>query len=198
MGIAHDLLRFFRRWLADPRHVGAIAPSGRALADLITRQIHGRSGRVAEFGAGTGVFTRALLSRGVHEANLVLIERDEEFATCLRQRFPRAHVLTMAAERFGEWARAERFAAGAIVSGLPLLNLAHDSRRHILAGAFTSLGGDGALYQFTYGLTCPVPAPLLEHFQLEAECVGRVLRNLPPAAVYRIHRRRPAALAAFA
>ncbi|MCY1009325.1 hypothetical protein OV079_27925 [Nannocystis pusilla] len=198
MAIARDILRFFHRWLADPRHIGAIVPSGRALADLITRHVHGRSGRVAEFGAGTGAFTRALLSRGVREANLVLIERDEEFATCLRRRFPRAHVLTMEAERFGEWAQAERFAAGAIVSGLPLLNLTHDSRRHILSGAFSSLCGDGALYQFTYGLTCPVPGALLEHLQLEAICMGRVLRNLPPAAVYRIHRRRSISVAAFA
>jgi phospholipid N-methyltransferase len=198
MAMVQDAVHFLRRWLADPHHVGAIAPSGRALANLITRQIHARSGRIAEFGAGTGVFTHALLKRGVREGNLVLIERDEAFAERLRERFPHAHVLAMDAERFGEWARAERFAAGAIVSGLPLRNFAYDSRRHILASAFASLCGDGALYQFTYGLACPVPAALLERLQLEASRVGYVLRNLPPATVYRIQRRQTVGAAAFA
>lgn len=196
--MAHDALHFLHRWFADPRHVGAVAPSGRALAELITRHIHGRSGRIAEFGAGTGVFTHALLRRGVREGNLVLIERDETFAARLRERFPHAHVLAMDAERFGEWARAERFAAGAIVSGLPLRNFAQDSRRHILASAFASLCGDGAFYQFTYGFACPVPAALLERLQLEATRVGCALRNLPPATVYRLRRRRCVGAAAFA
>ncbi|MGO4701828.1 class I SAM-dependent methyltransferase [Dyella sp. 2RAB6] len=192
--MTHDAVHFLRRWFADPRYVGAIAPSGHALAELITRRIHARSGRIAEFGAGTGVFTRALLKRGVREGNLVLVERDEAFAARLRERFPRAHVLAMDAGGFSSWARAERFAAGAIVSGLPMRNLGLDSRLRILAGAFASLCGDGALYQFTYGLACPVPAVLLDDLQLEASRVGLVLRNLPPATVYCIRRRmRPAA-----
>jgi phospholipid N-methyltransferase len=196
--MTHDALHFLRRWWADPRHVGAIAPSGRALAGLITRGIHGRSGRIAEFGAGTGAFTQALLGRGVREGHLVLVERDEAFAARLRERYPRAHVLAMDAARFGEWARAERFAAGAIVSGLPLRNFTPDSRRHILAGAFASLCGDGALYQFTYGFACPVPPALLDGLRLEAIRVGRVLFNLPPATVYRIQRRHAIGVAAFA
>lgn len=196
--MVNDAVHFLRRWCADPRHIGAIAPSGHALAELITRRIHARSGRIAEFGAGTGVFTRALLRRGVREGHLVLVERDEAFAARLRERFPRAHVLAMDAEHFCAWARAERFAAGAIVSGLPLRNLDFDSHRRILSSAFASLCGDGALYQFTYGLACPVPAMLLQHLQLEAARIGYVLRNLPPATVYRIQRQRSAGAAAFA
>ena len=193
MSMARDTLLFLQRWLTDPRHVGAIAPSGRMLSELITRHIHGRSGRIAEFGAGTGVFTRALLARGVRERNLVLVERDEAFADCLRERFPQAQVLAMEAEGFAEWARGERFAASAIVSGLPLLSLGNDCRRRVLASAFASLCSDGALYQFTYGLTCPVPSTLLEHMRLEAACVGYAWRNLPPATVFRIQRRPPVA-----
>ena len=198
MPILHDTRLFLQRWLVDPRRVGAIAPSGRALAELMTRRVHARSGRIAEFGAGTGVFTRALLARGVSEGQLVLVERDEAFADRLRERFPRAHVLTMDATRFGEWARAERFAAGAIVSGLPLLNLDGDSRRHILSSAFSGLNREGVLYQFTYGLTCPVPMSLLMSLELEATSMGRAWLNLPPASVFRIQRRPPLPIAAVA
>lgn len=189
---------FLRQWVRDPVKTASVAPSGRQLARLMVAQLVPGSARVAELGAGTGVFTRALLRRGVREGHLVLVERDEAFAARLRERFPRAHVLAMDAEHFCAWARAERFAAGAIVSGLPLRNLDFDSHRRILSSAFASLCGDGALYQFTYGLACPVPAMLLQHLQLEAARIGYVLRNLPPATVYRIQRQRSAGAAAFA
>jgi len=60
----------------------------------------------------------------------------------------------------------------------------------ILAGAFGLLREDGAFYQFTYGLSCPVSARILERLGLKATCVGRAYLNIPPAAVYRIDRRK--------
>ena len=58
-----DLQRFLRSWVGNPLRVGAIAPSGVSLAQLITSEISEESGPVLELGAGTGVFTRALLAR---------------------------------------------------------------------------------------------------------------------------------------
>ena len=48
---------------------------------------------------------------------------------------------------------------------------------------------DGAFYQFTYGWRCPVPAAVRRQLDLQATHLGRVWRNLPPAAVWRIERR---------
>jgi len=61
----------------------------------------------------------------------------------------------------------------------------------IVATAFGHLGTGGALYQFTYGWRCPVPRPILDRLGLKAVVVGRAMRNLPPATVYRISRRAP-------
>ncbi len=47
-----------------------------------------QTGRVVEFGPGTGRFTEAILARGVPPANLTLFELDDEFAAHLRARFP--------------------------------------------------------------------------------------------------------------
>lgn len=183
-----DLLHFLRCWISDPIGIGAIAPSSTALARLITSEITCRSGRVIELGAGTGAFTRALRARGVREANLVLVEQNANFETLLRLRFPLAQVLRMDAAHLGDWARDEPVRAGAVVSGLPLLNLTPAQVSAILAGAFSCLDDQGAFYQFTYGMGCPVPKRFLDELGLEATRIGRALRNLPPAAVYRIRR----------
>ena len=53
----NDFLSFFLSWMSAPRRVGAIAPSGAALADLITREITASTGPVLELGPGTGAFT---------------------------------------------------------------------------------------------------------------------------------------------
>lgn len=192
-----DLLYFLRQWIADPVHIGAIAPSGNALARLITSEISGDSGRVIELGAGTGAFTRALRARQVSERDLVLVEQNADFEARLRAGFPQACVLRMDAQDLGAWARERHACAGAVISGLPLLNLTPPRIRAILAGAFACLGDSGAFYQFTYGRACPVPRDVLDALGLEATRIGRVWCNLPPASVYRI-RRRPVRAAAAA
>ena len=75
-----DLLPFFRAWVADPKRVSAISPSSSALAELITSEISPATGSVLELGPGTGVFTRALIARGLDEGDLTLVEAGAEFA----------------------------------------------------------------------------------------------------------------------
>ncbi|MGO7961755.1 SAM-dependent methyltransferase, partial [Rhizobium leguminosarum] len=54
---------------------------------------------------------------------------------------------------------------------------------------FSNLRPHGAFYQFTYGPQCPVPVEILDSLGLVAKRIGWTLRNIPPAAVYRISRR---------
>jgi phosphatidylethanolamine/phosphatidyl-N-methylethanolamine N-methyltransferase len=74
-----ERLLFWRSWLRNPSRVGAIAPSGRALARLMTARITAADWPVIELGPGTGTFTRALLARGVPEHRLALVEADPAF-----------------------------------------------------------------------------------------------------------------------
>lgn len=194
--IANGLLLFFRSFTSAPRTVGAIAPSGSALANMITRDINGATGKVLELGPGTGVFTQALLKQGVKEGDLTLIEYGSDFMRLLQRRFPHAQVLWMDAAWIATQKVFEPATFGAVVSGLPLLNMPPNKVDAILAGVFKSLRSDGAMYQFTYGVRCPISHQQLEEFGLQASCVGRVLMNVPPASVYRITRRQPAIQAA--
>jgi phosphatidylethanolamine/phosphatidyl-N-methylethanolamine N-methyltransferase len=186
-----DLIPFFRAWISNPLRVAAVAPSGNALADLITREISSDTGPVLELGPGMGAFTRALLARGVSEPDLTLIEYGSDFVRLLSVRFPSARVLWMDASWLAREKIFEGAPLGAVVSGLPLLAMPPRKVMAILAGAFGHLRPGGAFYQFTYGPRCPVPRPLLDRLGLKATRIGRALVNVPPAAVYRISRRAP-------
>lgn len=186
-----DYFQFFRSWVSDPLRVAAVAPSGDSLSRLITKEIVPSDGPVLELGPGTGVFTRALIERGVCESDLTLVEYGSEFASILQHRFPQARVLWMDASKL---ARCELFAEatlGAVVSGLPLLSMSPRKVMSILSGAFGYIRPEGCFYQFTYGPRCPVPQSILDRLDLKATRIGGTVRNLPPAAVYRIARRDP-------
>lgn len=193
-----DTVSFLRAWLRAPRSVGAVMPSGPALARLMTTHVNHLDGPVIELGPGTGVFTRALLARGVPTHRLALIEADPVLANVLIRRYPGAHVLSMDAARLGSTRPLfgdER--ASAVISGLPLLSMPAAQVSAIIQGVFDrQLRADGAFYQFTYGPRCPLPRSLLERLNLEAVRIGSALFNLPPAAVYRIGRRRRERVAA--
>lgn len=192
-GVA-DAIRFIRAGLGKPRQIGALLPSGPALARLITSEIGAATGRVIELGPGTGVFTRALIDRGVRERDLILVETNDEFAPLLRRTFPEARLLQCDAARLAASDLGDAEPVRAVISGLPLLNMPLRKVFAIVSAAFGYLEAGGALYQFTYGRGCPIPRPILDRLGLKAVVVGRALRNLPPATVYRITRRAPLAV----
>ncbi|EKS9798081.1 MULTISPECIES: class I SAM-dependent methyltransferase [Burkholderia] len=190
-----EWLLFLRTWLRHPRRVGALAPSGPALAALITADIPRDGATVIELGAGTGVFTRALLARGVTSDRLVLVEADPAFANTLRHQFPALRVMQMDAAQLGmtgDFFGGAR--ADAIVSGLPLVAMPVERAVAIVRCAFARhLAADGAFYQFTYVPRCPIPARDLEAMRIRAVRVGVAWMNFPPAIVYRFERRIDAA-----
>ena len=167
-------ISFFTRFLAHPMRVGAIAPSGRALARAIAAAAD-LSGEVLELGPGSGVVTAALLARGLPPERLTLIECDERFAQALRLQFAGARVLHGDAFAFETLVAEARFST--VISGLPLLNYPKDKGRTLIAAA---LRHSASFVQFSYGPFAPVAPPDGASVRLAA----RVWRNLPPAGVW--------------
>lgn len=188
-----DWWLFLRAWTGGPRRIGAIAPSGTGLANLIVSRIEPADAPVLELGAGTGVFTQALVDKGIPPRDITLVECEECFAQVLRERFPGARVLTIDADRLGDLPPGSWPPLGAVVSGLPLLTMPPHKVAAILRAAFRRLRPGGAFYQFTYGLRSPVPRRLAERLGLRITRVGKVHLNLPPATVYRITQALPSA-----
>jgi phosphatidylethanolamine/phosphatidyl-N-methylethanolamine N-methyltransferase len=182
--MASDLALFMRQLVRNPRTISAMAPSSRRLAAAITAGIGPETGQVAEFGPGTGVFTRAILDRGVAHGNLTVFELNPDFATSLRAKFPGIAVVNAGAQTIADHCAG----VGAIVSGLPLLSFPPDLNRAIFTAALQVLRPDGAIQQFTYGPKPPLPDDIRQELGLTLTPGPRVWLNLPPARVY-IYRR---------
>jgi phosphatidylethanolamine/phosphatidyl-N-methylethanolamine N-methyltransferase len=178
----NDNLRFLRALIARPKHVGAVAPSSRALARAIARQIDpARPGPVLELGPGTGVITAALLARGLAPERVTVVEYDSEFAAAIAARFPGVHVIEGDAfdlTRTLGPRRSELFAG--IVSGIPLLNFPMPRRRAYVESLTGRLTPGAALIQFSYGMHAPAAAPPGHR----VTCAALVWANLPPARVW--------------
>jgi phosphatidylethanolamine/phosphatidyl-N-methylethanolamine N-methyltransferase len=179
-----DLALFMRQLVRNPKTISAMAPSSRGLARAITEGIGPQTGRVAEFGPGTGVFTRALLDRGVPPHDLTLFELNPDFALALRTRFAGVTVVTGGAQTIADHCAD----VGAIVSGLPLLSFPAALNRAIFRGALAAMRPDGVFHQFTYGPTPPLPDEIRREMNLIVTPGPRIWRNLPPARVYTYRR----------
>jgi len=192
---------FFRQWLRHPLSIAAISPSSRQLARQMLNELPYQARRVVELGGGTGVFTQALLERGVEPGDLMVVELNEELHHHLRRRFPDVHVACADARDLPEAARRSGFAAGgpadAVISGLGLLSMTRESQRAILDAAFRVMHREGRFIQFTYGPVCPVSRDVLADLGLSARRGSFAWLNVPPATVYVLTRNRSRAVPAI-
>ncbi len=184
-----EIATFAKAWLRAPLKVGSVFPSGAVLARAITSEISAATGPVLELGPGTGVFTRALLARGVVAENLTLLEFDPKLARLLCTHFPGVRIVSACATKLDSLGLYDESSVGAIVSGLPLLSMPHGMIYRILEGAFSQLSENGAIYQFTYRPLCPVPRKVMRELNLQSVCTSFSLRNLPPAWVFAIRKK---------
>jgi len=185
--VATEPARFFLNWLQNPLTVGAVAPSGRELARLMTAGLSSGA-RVVELGAGTGTLTQAILERGVHASDLHIIEQNEDFASILRGRFPSCEVVAGDAEHLARHLHGLRGSVDFVISGLPLLLFTAARKARVLQQALTMLARGGCIHQFTYGGRCSVGRALLARYGLRASLLGVAALNIPPAFVYRLSR----------
>ncbi len=182
---------FFWQWVQHPRETGAISPSSPFLARAMAREaVAAGDGMVIELGAGTGVITQALVEAGVTPERLLIVEKNPSLAKALRRRFADARIVEGDATQIDRiMHRHDGMAVSAIVSGLPLILF--DLRRQyaLLKKSFDVLKPQGRFLQFTYGPTVPVPRQIPERLALRAERAAFILRNVPPATLWRFERK---------
>jgi phosphatidylethanolamine/phosphatidyl-N-methylethanolamine N-methyltransferase len=191
IGYSCGPLLFLSSLLNNPLKVGALAPSSPKLSQLMASRVDPDKSPVLEIGAGTGVITRALLRKGISPEQLCVIEQDPSLAAFLRRTFPNVCV------RRGEALDASYILAeeaigkvNTVVSSVPLRNLPMADQIETVQAMMSALARGGQLIQFTYAAGCPIPNQKLG---LQAECLGRVWMNFPPAAVWRFTRNRASA-----
>jgi phosphatidylethanolamine/phosphatidyl-N-methylethanolamine N-methyltransferase len=179
----NDEVHFFRSWIEKPLAMGAVAPSGKALARTMAAYVDPRSpGPIVELGPGTGAITEALVAQGVDPARLVLVEFNPTFCRLLRERYPTATVVQGDAYGLRQMlSDLLRQPAAAVVSGLPLFTKPLKLRLRLLFEAFSLMAPGAPFVQFTYAAISPIPRTLEG---VRSQASERVWSNIPPARVW--------------
>ncbi|WP_214410373.1 class I SAM-dependent methyltransferase [Sphaerisporangium fuscum] len=194
--MANDTALFFGQFMRSPGTTGAVAPSSRRLARLVTTPVPEKGDPViVELGPGTGVFTdeiqRRLGGRGDHLA----VEINPRLAARLADRHPAAKIVVADAVNLPQLlAKHGHERADVVVSGLPWAAFPGELQDRLLEAIIGTLSPEGAFTTFAYVHARTLPPALrfrrrlLERFE-EVVASRTVWGNVPPAFVY--HARRP-------
>ncbi len=178
---------FFRQWLRSPKSMGSVIPSSRVLAEVIAASAVWKPGQyVVELGGGTGAITQGLIARGIPRDRLVVIELDESLYDWLSTHLPGSLVVRGDATKLDRILQDHGIEnVSTVISGLPMLGMPFDFQKAIVGQGLAALGAEGAMLQYSYSPVSPVPARKLG---IKAELVRYVLRNFPPATIWRYRR----------
>lgn len=183
-------LTFFGRFLRNPRQVGALAPSSRALArEMISGLSLSHATRIVELGPGTGVFTREVIDALPVGARFLAVDIDPHFCERLSARWPSLDCECGSAADLGRMLDARKWGgADYILSGLPFASLPTDLSRAIFAAVQHALVPGGTFTTFQYIHAYPTPGAAAFRREMAARfgtMASRrvVLGNVPPAFV---------------
>lgn len=175
---------FFRQWLRSPKSMGSVIPSSQALARAIADAVKWQPGQyVVELGGGTGAITQGLLERGIPRDRIIVIELDQQLYEFLQQRLPGSQVIKGDATKLdGILEKMGVDNVSTVVSGLPMLGMPFEFHKAIVGQGLKAVGDRGHMLQYTYSPLPPVPARKLG---IRARLCRYVMRNFPPATVWR-------------
>jgi phosphatidylethanolamine/phosphatidyl-N-methylethanolamine N-methyltransferase len=213
-----DYRVFWRQFRQAYNSTGAVLPSGRGLAAALSRFVRDgnavaagnnnatKARHILEVGPGTGAVTLQIIHDLGPDDRLVLVERNEQFVSHLKQRLAEMPIAQSVRDRISLIHAAvedlpDNELFDLIVSGLPLNNFAVDIVQQILSKLSRLLAPGGTLSFFEYvavrrakSLVCS-PADR-ERLQGIARVLGGflkaevrrdlVLANVPPAWVHHV------------
>ena len=140
------------RFLRNPRTIGAVSASSRAMARIMVDTIPtDRPVAVVELGPGTGSFTGAIVARVAKGSRIFAIDVEQAFINQVRRRWPSVECVCASAVDL-EQLVAERGLEPVdhIVSGLPFASLRVEETRRILDGIERTLRPGGTFTTFMY------------------------------------------------
>ena len=186
-----DRSLFFQQFLRRPTVTGAVAPSSAALARRMVERVDFQAAQVVvEYGPGTGVFTREVISRLRPDATFLAFELNPELVGVVRRRFPEARVYQDSATRVEHYLQLNgRDHIDAVISGLPWAAVPGRLQYEILDPTIRLLRRGGTFSTFAYlqGLVLPAGVRLrrlLNRRFSRVEVSPVTWLNMPPAVVY--------------
>jgi phospholipid N-methyltransferase len=172
---------FLKRFVRKPTQVGSVVPSSPFLTKAMMNKIKWDEARyVAELGAGTGVFTRAIVRSLNPDGKVFVFEIDTALKTMIENEHPDLPI-------YGDATELRRIIDGQgisqldyVVSSLPFAVLPPKVTASILDAVDKSLKPGGKLIAYQYS------KHMKNYFEKRFENVrlSFVLYNVPPAFVY--------------
>ena len=183
-------MSFITEAMLRPKNIGAVAPSSKILAKLMTESADLKHAKVVvELGPGTGVFTELILQEIPESAAFMAIEQNEHFVTIMRAKYPTVDTIHGSAEHLKNYLK-ERGAESCdkILSGLPWASFDERLQRLLLSKIYESLSSDGVFLTFAYYPLNYLPRGRsfrrqLHHYFKDVK-QSNVVLNFPPAFVY--------------
>lgn len=175
---------FLLEYIKNPRYIGAIAPSGKYLANKMIDEIAFEKAKcIIEYGPGTGAFTEKILSRVNNNTIVILIEINKEFYDILKKLYGHKKnviILNESVENIDRILKKYYISeVDYIVSGLPFASLPKSVSSSILKKTSDILKNKGAFITFQYSLL----KLKLIHKYFHKVNYSKVLVNFPPAYV---------------
>lgn len=186
-----NMFSFIKQYIKNPRYIGAVAPSGKRLAEKMMTPVRFDKCRcIVEYGPGTGVFTREILKRKRDDTVLVLIEQNTLFYEQLKKEFknvPNMYIFNEDAQNVNEILhKVNMEKADYVISGLPFASLPQEVSVNILNETKKAIGMTGKFITFQYFL---FKLKFFKQF-FGIESYVHELVNLPPAYVITMRCRR--------
>ncbi len=185
------LIQFIKQFVFHPTKTGAVAPSSKGLADLITDVADlSNTSAVIEFGPGTGVFTEKIFQKISKNTKFFALEINPDFVEATRNRCPEVIVYqdsaTNAKKYLNELGLKE---CDCIICGLPWASFSEDLQNELLDTIIDVLKPGGKFLTFAYlqGLLLPAGMRFKKKLSARFNKVTKtrtVWLNLPPAFVY--------------
>ncbi len=167
---------WLKKLIQDPVRIGSVAPSSKALAELMTRDIPVQA-QVLELGPGSGAITEFILAKISDSTRLTLVEADPDMHQICKNRFSGATVQLCDAE---DYLQRDSASYGCIVSGIPFASMDKAKRNRVFNLIRERLRDDGSFTMFQYSLTT------LDELKniFGSVRISFTLFNLPPAFVF--------------
>lgn len=175
---------FVLEYIKNPKTVGAIAPSGKYLANKVISSINFEKAKcIVEYGPGTGVFTEKILARVKDSTIVLLVEINKEFYNILKNIYGHKKNVIIINDSVENIDRIlEKYSIKTvdyIVSGIPFTSLAKNISSCILNKTSKIISGDAEFITFQYSL---LKLNFFREYFGEIK-YKKVMRNLPPAYV---------------
>lgn len=188
-------LNFLREFISQPDSIGAVTPSGKALA---SRMLDGisleKSSVIVELGPGTGAFTAEVLKRISPDSRFLAIEKNPTFVRDLVEHFNEVEIIEGNASELVSILHEKGIEqVDTVVSGLPWASFPDQLQEEILSEVSRSLSSGGRFVTFAYGGIHLFPKARafrqrLDKLFQDVERTRIAWRNLPPAFAYHCRR----------